>query len=61
MELDTCLINLASNYYINNYQNLIRGIESKDKKVNFYLLVFFLFFLIEAEIDRIQKVQLSGT
>lgn len=52
MELDTCLINLASNYYINNYQNLIRGIESKDKKVNFYLLVFLFFVFFNRSWNR---------
>jgi hypothetical protein len=56
IELETCLINFTSNYYINNYKNLIRGIKFKDKKVNFYLLIF----VVEAEIDRIKKVKLSG-
>lgn len=56
IELEVCLINFTSNYYINNYKNLIQGMRLGNKNVNFYLLLF----VVEAEIDRIQKVRLSG-
>ena len=54
IELEICLINFTSNYYINNYKFLIEGMRLGDKKVNFYLLIF----VIEAEIDRIKNLRL---
>ena len=43
-----CLKNFISDYYINNYKNLIQGIEVGDKKVKFYLLIF----VLEADYDK---------